>query len=112
MANEWNGGDLENAGHTHTLVNLSAMRNRKNANDSLLNENGEPAPIKTKEYGRTKVKIGSGEQIVNLAPEARANEPESQCIVKGYHPDSAISYLTTQEALDKCALWDKQSEEL
>ena len=107
MANVWNGGDLENAGHTHTLVNLSAMRNRKNANDSLLNEDGNPAPIKTKEYGRTKVKIGNGEQIVNLDPEARSNEPESQCIVKGCHPDSAISYLTTVEALALCAKWDE-----
>ena len=104
MSNIWNDE------HTHTLVNLKAMRNRKNANDSIVDEDGNPAPVKTKEYGRTKVKIGNGEQIVNLDPEARSNEPESQCIVKGYHPDSAISYLTTQEALDKCALWDKQAE--
>ena len=98
------------AEHTHTLVNLSALRNRKNTNDSIVYDDGNPAPVKTKEYGRTKVKIGNGEQIVNLDPEARTNEPESQCIVKGYHPDSAVKYLTTAEALEICARWDLQAE--
>lgn len=87
--------------HTHTLVNLAAMRSRKADNDS----NG----LETAEYGEKLVTVNAHDAVINLDPEARKNEPESLAIVKGEHPLSVVRYLTTQDALDLCAKWDENS---
>ena len=96
--------------HTHTLINMTALLATKEANSNHVDENGEPCPCHTAEYGLQMVQRGYDAYLTNLAPTARSNADKTLCIAQGCHVMHAIQYLTQDEANELGQEWKLEQE--
>ena len=97
--------------HTHTLINMTALLATKEANEQV-DENGEPCPCHTAEYGLQMIQCGFNAYLTNLAPTARHNADSTLCIAQGCHVMHAIQYLTQAEADALGNEWKLEQAEL
>ena len=98
-----------NEPHMYTVVNHALMIARKEANDNMVDDNGNRMNIKTSEHGRGLYRQGNGWAWIHLTP-VLVSENETECLVRGQHEESAKRYATLTEARELALLWNPPKE--